>query len=184
MEIAYNVEYKDMEFHQVVTQAELRRRFRRSGMFGYGYLTGALLCATLAGMLNFDSKYDSRTVSDFSIVLLCAVACVCSYLLYQRHSRQWFATILVRARGPYPYARRLIVSEDGVELNDPHMVQRYGWGVVSHSAKIGRYIAVFFNYPAAILIPISAFPSEAAQEEFLSIVTAKTPKPAGPRLKT
>lgn len=178
MEIGYNVEYKDMEFHQILAQAELRRRFRRSEFLGYGYLMGALLCATLIGLFNFDSKHDVDTVIDFSIVFLCAVACVCSYLLYQRHSRQWFSKILLQSRGPYPYARRLTLDEEGIELNDPHMVQRYGWGIVNRADKVGRYIVVFFNYPAAILVPVSAFPSEAAQAEFLSIVSAKAPKPA------
>lgn len=178
MEIGYSVEYKDMEFHQILAQAELRWKFRRSGMFGYGYLTGALLCATLFGLLNFDSKHDVDTVIDFSIVFLCAVACMCSYLLYLRHSRQWFAKILVQSRGPYPYARRLVVNEDGIELNDPHTVQRYGWSIVNRAAKVGRYAVIYFNHPAAILIPISAFPSEAAQEEFFSIVSTKAPRPA------
>jgi uncharacterized integral membrane protein len=164
-------------------QAHMGRRVYRRNRGAYTVaLAGVVLCAvflTFAILVNLHPGIAYRLFGDWGYplaiyvaILLCLVAAI---LALMPAVKLRFRTLRLRVTddGPFLGATRIAVEPDGLLVERPTLRAKYLWAAFRGIETAGRAIVLPIDEGIGLIIPESAFPSEAARREFVAEVAAR-----------
>jgi hypothetical protein len=161
-------------------QAHMGRRVYRRNCGAYtAALAGVVLCAVFlafAILVNLHPGIAYRLFGDWGYplaiyvaIILCLVAAI---LALMPAVKLRFRTLRLQVSddGPFLGQTRLRIEPDGLTVERPTLRAKYLWAAFRGVETAGRDLVLPIDEGIGLIIPASAFPSEAAREEFVGEV--------------
>jgi hypothetical protein len=178
-ELRFDMSFADFRF----LQGHMGRRlyWRNKGDYGLA-LAGVVLCAfflALAIVVNIHPGLALRLlglgypISIYLAIILCLIAAILSLLPAVR-LRLRTLRLQVSDRSPLLGPTRVAIEPDGLVVERPMMRAKYLWPAFRGVETAGRALILPIDEGMGLIIPGSAFPSEAARHEFAAEVGRRT----------
>ncbi len=186
-ELRFDMSFADFR----LLQGHMGRRLYRRNKGDYGLaLAGVVLCAfflALAILVNIHPGLALRLlglgypISIYVAIILCLVAAILALLPAVR-LRLRTLRLQVSDDGPLLGPTRVAIEADGLLLERRGMRAKYFWPAFRGVETAGRTLILPIDEGIGVIIPGSAFPSEAARHEFAAELHRRidpTPAPPG-----
>lgn len=181
-ELRFDMTFAD--FRQL--QAHMGRRVYRRNRGSYTVaLAGVVLCAvflTFAILVNLHPGIAYRLFGDYGYplaiyvaIVACLVAAILA-LLPAVKLRMRTLRLQVSDDGPFLGPTCIAIEPDGLVVERPTLRAKYLWAAFRGVETSGRAIVLPIDEGIGLIIPASAFPSEAAREAFVTKVRAQVAK--------
>ena len=169
--VRFTMSFADFRF----LQGSMGRRLLRRNAASYGLaLVGVVLCAifiTLALIITIHPILAMRllglgyVLSFYLAIIICLVAAILSLILPIR-LRLGTLRQQVSDDGPILGPTRVTIEEDGVAFDRAAMRSKYGWAAIQGVEVTKRGVILPIDNGIGVIIPASAFATEAARYEF------------------
>ena len=182
-ELRYDVTFGDFQFLQGYMTRRVAAKNRREHMFA---LFGVVLCAVLLALaivLNVDPYrsigfWGGAVPYPFSFYLLMIALLLAAILALTPAVRLRLKTLRMQVSddGPLLGSTRLLVEPDGLVVDRGRMSTRYSWSAFQGVEMVKNAVILPVDTGIGLIIPASAFPSDAERFDFAAMV-AKRIKP-------
>ncbi len=173
--LAYDTTFRDFQFLQNYMARRVFTRNRRK----YGpALVGVIFCATLLAMAIYVCANPYRAVAFFGIryplafyllLIVCLVgAILCLFPAIKLRLKT--LRLQVSDEGPFLGSTRLIVEPDGLLVDRKLMKAKYLWSAFQGVEVAKNAVILPVDNGIGIIIPASAFSSDAERYDFAAII--------------
>jgi hypothetical protein len=187
--IAYNVTFRDFQFLQGYMA---RRIFARNRQRYVPALLGVVLCAfflALAMLLNVNPYravslfgYGIRyPLSFYFMIIVCLVAAIVS-LIPAIRLRLSSLRMQVSDDGPLLGSTELTIEPDGLVIDRRVVKSKYLWATFQGVQIVRNAVILPIDNGIGIVIPSSAFSSDAERYDFAAVISKRLEENASPRL--
>ena len=175
--LSFSITFRDFKF----LQTHMARRLFAKNRSGYARaLLGICLCAILLGLViaisvepyrvsNFTAFGQSQADSVYLLIVLCLVAAIGSLIPAVRLR---FRTLRMQVSddGPFLGPTQVHLEMDGLRVDRPKMSAKYLWAAFQRVDMAKNAVILALDNGIGLIVPASAFPSDAARYEFAASV--------------
>ena len=178
-ELAFDLSFRDFQFLQGYMSRRIFAKHRRQHGLALLGVVGCALMLAIAIVINAEPYRASRLfapmpypLSFYLVLIVCLVAAIFA-LLPAVKLRMRMLRMQVSDDGPLLGRTRLKVEPDGIVLDRGLMSAKYLWRAFQGVEMSKNAIILPIDNGIGILIPATAFPSDAARYEFAAAIAKR-----------